>query len=546
MMTWIRRRVHNDETGSLPLLMLVMLVGTLLTAAMMPVMLDMRTTTNFNVTRVRDLNAAQGATDAMIGKIRNAIGSNGGDPSKLPCTRDSHGSAVVPMTGTISPADGRDIAYYSVTVDYYVADPVTNPNTPAMKCVPGSGPYDSATDSVTPSYARIVATGTDSSTNVAGGTVGRTLTSIYSFEVDNSNISGSFIRIYPSGSDSTTWCLDAGDSPWTANVTTVSLQACADTYPDTAGQTFAYRSDLTLQLVGSIGTTVNGTTYRTGLCIDISNFSSNNTQPASNSGLVLRQCGALGSPVWSQQWSFDNYSSLQAPLSSTASTGTLSGLCMTVGSHSAGASVLLKSCDSNINSTTDAWLPSPAVGAGAAVVAPDTYNTAVQWINLEQFGRCINDPGDQPSYGFVIVASCKQNPRRASVPTNQFFNYKTSTKQMINISGGQSYCLQSPLTVGGSASSHIVKLALCNSSANNQKWTRTTPTSDPDTPYSQQYRLVDSSGQCLSVATVSVAGDTAYNQWSKLVTDDCDQSTEQQWNASNNVGDSSVHDVIER
>ena len=298
----LRRRLQDDR-GSLPLAMLVMLVGLGLTAALAPAAIMQRRSTTFDSTRVHALHAAQTGVDVVVGKIRNATGSNGGDPTKLPCTTDSHTGVTTPITGPVD----SGTASYSVTVQYFVSDPVAHPSAVAMLCVPGQGTYDQASGSIVPSYAKITSNGLDSAATPDGGTAGRTLVSVYAFDVDNSNISGGIIRVYPSSTDgSALWCLDTGSGTPTDGVTQLSLQPCSTTFPPAAQQVFAYRTDLSLQLVNSIGTVVNGVTYRYGLCIDDSTFNAGLTAPANGSALVLKQCGPLGNPVWSQQWSFDD------------------------------------------------------------------------------------------------------------------------------------------------------------------------------------------------------------------------------------------------
>jgi hypothetical protein len=541
-----RRLRAEGERGSLPMAMLVMLVGIGLSAAFAPMAINQRKSTTFDMARVHALNAAQSGMDVMVGKIRAAIGSQGGDPTKLPCTVSADQSTPMPVTGAV----GTGVASYSVTLKYYVSDPVAHPAATPMRCVSGYGTYDVASGSVVPSYVKIISSGIDgASTN--GGTQGRTLTAVYAFDVDNSNISGGIIRSYPATADGAAqWCLDVGSGTPTDNVTQLSLQACSTSFPPSPQQVFAYRTDLTLQLTTSIGTVVNGVTYRNGLCIDDTAFNGSGTAPASGSNLVLKQCGALGSPVWSQQWSFDDHSSLQAPISTSASTGSLSGLCMTVTSHAAGVPVKLGGCDNNLTSPTDAWIPSPAVGAGAA-----TATTSNQWINFQQFGRCINVPNSDPNAVYIIAPGCKQNPRQASVASNQKLFYDSTRKWFYLTLSGTNYCLYSSNTAyvtDGTVGRILV--TRCSSpasgiTASQMQWTHTTPVTDPTLSYSQQYRFIDSTGLCMSLATMpSVPGDgygSTYSVWPKLVTATCDLSTLQQWNASNNVGNSSLQNILE-
>ena len=413
-----RRDIDEDrERGSLPMAMLVMLVGVILTAAMAPMAINQHRATTFDQTRVHSLDAAQAGIDVMVGKIRTATGSlgadpangiPGGDPSQLPCTNASD-QTLVPLTGKV----GVGSESYSVTIQYFVTDPVAHVATP-MTCVSGHGPYDSASSSVVPSYAKIVSVGTDGvdPATKGGGSLGRTITSVYGFEVDNRNIGGGIIRVYPAAGDgSSEFCFDAGAGTPTAGVTTISLQPCSTTYPPAAQQTFAYNGDLTLQLVSSVGTTVNGVTYRTGLCLDIANISSGTT-PVAGSPLVLKQCGnSDGTIIWSQQWAFDAYAAFHAGVSNSITTGSLSTQCIAVpvsgtpAVHAAGA-ISLKTCDGTFPTATNTWVASGSVGAGAA-----TNPASMQYINFQQFGECIHDPRGDTTAPYLIAGSCLPEPQ---------------------------------------------------------------------------------------------------------------------------------------
>lgn len=538
---------EQPERGSLPMAVLVMLVGIGLSATFAPMAINQRKSTTFDMARVHALNAAQAGMDVMVGKIRSATGSQGGDPAKLPCTVSADQATPMPVIGAV----GTGPASYSVTLQYYVSDPVAHPGATPMRCVTGYGTYDPGSGSVTPSYVKITSVGTDG-TSANGGTQGRTLTAVYAFDVDNSNISGGIIRSYPASADgSALWCLDVGSGTPTDGVTQLELQPCSTSFPPSPEQTFAYRTDLTLQLTTSIGTVVNGVTYRNGLCIDVSSISSG--VPVNGSTLVLKQCGALGSPVWSQQWSFDDHSSLQAPTSGSASTGSLSGRCMSVASHAAGQVVKLGTCDNSLTSPIDAWIPSPAVGAGAA-----TDPTSNQWINFQQFGRCINLPNSDPTALYIIAPTCKQNPHQASISPNQKLYYDSTRKWFYLTLSGVNWCLYSTnvaYTTGGT--NGRIQVTRCSSpasgiTAGQLQWVHTTPAANPTLSYSQQYRFIDSTGLCMSLATmVTVPGDpyagygNPYGVWPKLVTATCDLSTLQQWNASNNVGNSSIQNQRE-
>lgn len=526
-----------DDRGSLPMAMMVMVIGLTLTSAFIPNLISQRKSTTFDTTRVHSLNAAQGGIDAIIGKIRKATNSGKGDPTKLPCTTDASQSQTTPLTGNVAAGS----ASYQVTIQYFVSDPTVQASPVPMRCVPGYGTYDTASGSSVPRYARITSTGSDNVGGVTanGGSPSRTLSTVYKFQVDNSNISGGAIRSYPNGtSEATIWCLDVGSGTPTAGSTALKLQQCSTTYPPAAQQVFAYRTDLTLQLTSSIGIVVGGTTYTTGLCIDIRDTSS--TAPISGSPLILKKCGPLGSPVWSQQWSFDDHSSFQAATSSSASTAALSGQCMTVASHTANTSVTMGTCDNILTSPTDAWIPTPSVGAGAAAAAG-----SMQWINFQQFGRCINSPNSQVNPPYIIAPGCKQNPKPGGVNWNQKLTYDSTSGWFYYFTNNIKYCLYNQ----GTGLDSFVLLTPCSSNPANSvapakmMWTRSTPATSPNTPFSQQYRF-QNGGLCISLKTVPT--NDAYTVWPKLVMTTCDYSTLQQWNAVNDTGGVALRDTAEK
>ncbi len=378
------------------MLMMVILVGVMLGALLVPVIVSQNRSTRFDTSRVHALDAAQAGIDAAVGQIRSAVVNGLGDSSKLPCA-----TTDAPIKGL---TNSSGVAAYSVTIDYYATGTVTAPTSP-MICVDGHGTYDpTPPGSVTPIFAVLTSNGTDGPA-ANGSTHGRTLTSTYVFQTSNANISGGTIRIYPADKDTANYCLDVGASPPVVG-TVVGLQQCSTAKPLAPQQKFAYRNDLTMQLVSSIGPT-----YPNGLCLDAQTLGS--TEPQTDTLLVLKQCATVGNPTWSQQWSVDQHRSIQAPQKTSASTGNLSGLCMTVtlvrvsgnNVHAADSSVTLSNCTGSLTSPTDAWVPSPAIGAGAAVNA-----TSNQWINFRQFGRCLDAPNNDPNAPYMTAPGCRQNP----------------------------------------------------------------------------------------------------------------------------------------
>ncbi len=547
------------------MLMLVILIGVMLGALLVPLIVSQNRSTRFDTTRVDALQAAQAGIDNVLGQIR---ADKIGDSGLLPCALTASGN---PIVGEVNPGGA---AQYSVYLDYYTGGTATKPTGLMSICVPGHGPFDGV-NTVTPTFAVLTSTGTDGTTG-NGATSGRTLTTTYTFQTSNANISGGTIRVYPAShvnlagdlvnDETTNWCLDVGSATPAAG-TVVGLQQCSTTVPLAPQQKFGYRHDLTLQLISSVGSVVNGVTYTNGLCIDVQNRNTFGTAPLSGTSIVLAQCAQVDSPVWSQQWSIDRYRSIQASTSTSANPpGTLANLCMTVDLvttgpypvHGPDAAVSVRTCDQSLTSASDGWIPSPAIGAGAAV-DPDSD----QWINFDQFGRCLDVPNNDTTPLYITAPGCRQNPY-GSAPeyVNQLFVYNTAAypKTMSITFGGISYCLYSQDKLAPTypddtdVLDHRVLLTPCAGHTTTTtikaaalQWTRTTPTTDPALPFSSQFRLVDNVGQCMSLANVIVPGDTHdYDVWQKAVTVTCDLSPVQQWNASTNPSGTSIGNTTEK
>ena len=409
------------------MLLMVVLIGLALSALLVPMVISQNRTTRFDATRVQSLDAAQAGVDVSLGLIRSAMsvdanGNTYGDGTKLPCG---------PLTGTVNVPS---IAAYSVKIEYFTFDPILQPDvsTRAMNCVAGYGVYDPVASLYTPSYARLTATGTVGAA-VNGSSAGRTLISTYVFKTTNTNIAGGTIQL---GSSGTALCMDAGSATAIAG-TTVMLQTCSTSTPPLAQQSFAYRTDLTLQLLSSV-TSANPS----GLCLAPSA-----TPPLVTNSIQLAQCGALGSPPYTQQWSYNDGGQYQASGVTSKTDGVLPDLCITA-SAAAGVPLVLSTCGS-----ASAWIPSAQVGPGAAALP--------QWVNYSEFGRCLDVTSQQIAATHLIDYPCKQNPNPNSVTWNQKFYAPAIPTGSVSVTGASiyatgvpaaptaKYCLTSPGTNGG-------------------------------------------------------------------------------------------------
>jgi hypothetical protein len=248
-----------------------------------------------------------------------------------------------------------------------------------------------------------------------------------------------------------------------------------------------------------------------GLCLSV---------PSATAGVAvtLAACQSLGSPAYTQQWSFDDWGAFRASLSTSKTTGTLSTVCMNVASQSASTAVTLADCAQNTTSSAQAWIPAPSVGAGAAAVP--------QWINYYEFGRCIDVTNQDVTSNHLIDYPCKQNPWPSAVTWNQKFTTPTVPTGATHVTGtiytttsGTNYCITSPGTSGG-----YVTVKPCAGSNALQSWTFYN--NDNSLPYSTKFTIVDSNGLCLGLGNPASG-----EQWSTIDVEKCVGTAQQKWNA---------------
>ncbi|MCY7396125.1 MAG: RICIN domain-containing protein [Nocardioides sp.] len=498
----------SDDRGSMAMFLTIAVVGLAIAALLVPMVVTSSRTTRSDTSRVHALDAAQAGVNVMVGEIRAAKDMQGvGDSRRLPC--ESRSGIVT--DSVVGPAA------YTVSVEYFTANPVnaTNTRPQPMRCVPRSGPYEPLSGTSTPKFARITSTGTDGPAST-GSTPGRTLATTYVFRTANTNIVGGRIRINPATGTSPELCLDGGSATPIAGAV-VNLQPCAN--PPQSQQVFVYRTDLTIQLLSS----VTGT-YRDGLCLD--------TAPPATAGrtVFLGACSPLGSPPYTQQWSYNDNGGYTASLPTSAATGTLSSQCFNVTSQSAGVQLLLASCSGG--ATTQSWIPDPAVGAGAA--------KAPQLVNFAQFGRCLDVTNQDPSSDHLIDYPCKQNPFPGAVAWNQKFTTpgiaagaSSAVGPITTTRSGITYCLTSPVTDQG-----YVTVSVCAASNPRQSWT--VYNDSPSLAYSAKYTIVDNGSRCLGLTSPK-----GTEVWSAIDVEGCTGATEQKWNATADLASSVLQDVAE-
>ncbi|MFI7599400.1 RICIN domain-containing protein [Actinoplanes sp. NPDC049681] len=311
----------RDDAGALYMYVLLTLVGTTLSALLLPIVLAQVSSARRATQRDHALHAAQAGLDVAIGRIRAAHDPTGtGVKAKLPCG---------PLVGNVDPTGA---AQYDVTIVYLPSDPQGRPeswiSTNKMFCVEGSGP------SSVPGFALLISKGTDR------GRGARTLRGTYVFSTNTSS-PGGIVRAY-SSNPSVLWCLDAGSGTPAAG-DAVNIRKCLAGSP---AQLFAYTDDFTLVLVAS-----KTAARPLGMCLDTLDG-----KAASVEGNVIRfqPCGAAVPPY--QQWSYRDDS---RTFRGTNDGHSINSFCLTVQSpNTVGSRLVLGStCSPLANPQTTFWPP---------------------------------------------------------------------------------------------------------------------------------------------------------------------------------------------
>ncbi|MEV6849858.1 ricin-type beta-trefoil lectin domain protein [Actinoplanes sp. NPDC051411] len=512
----------KDDRGSLPLAMLVSVIGVGLSVFMSMLVLSQLHTTAYEARRLQALNAAQAGLDVGVGQVRSAtkINSSGetvGDAAKLPCAA---------LTGTV----GR--AAYSVSARYYDSDPQVHLQDTAwitahtVACVAGTGTR------AVPRFVVFTSTGTASD----AGSSSRTLRGTYVVHTDNANISGGLVHVYRDSTALNDLCIDAGPGTPSAG-TAVTMQLC------TAGavsQTWSYDLNLRIVLVSSQSST------SAGLCLQAG------TTHAPRTAVTLQPCVTTKPALYAQQWSINNSSNLVG----SNSTGTdIDSYCFNVAQANKPGSALIitTSCSGTYNNVSTFSFDADA-GAGQASSA--VGQAVGQLVNYSQFGRCLDDTNQNPAWTFMIAWPCKQNPDPTKVEWNQRYtlpvldggakvgtslNFKTGT--ISTVQGTAKYCLQSPLKAD---LYQYVTTKSCVPDAVNQRWTVYGLTD----AYATSYEIVDGAGLCLQPRDQNASPPDLFqdvNKVAKIYVAPCDGSTLQKWNANkDDLAGVPLKDVTER
>lgn len=493
-----RRWFGTDDRGNMPMAMLVVTIGLVSSALLMPIVIRQFTSTRSLVDRNTELNAAQAGLDVMMARVRAAsqTDTTNGVVGLLedlpPCD----------ITGNAGAAGTTEALRWSVHIDYYDQDGVTLLSPP---CPPNNVPTTAVVRST--GYAP------------SGGK--RTLQATYVFTTSNTNIPGGGIHIDTSSAG--TLCFDAGAAKTPATGTQITMQVCNGS----SRQQFGYTSDLYLKLVNS-----ESATAAFGMCLYAGTPPATGTQThKSGDYLNFRPCPSTRAGLF--QWSLDGSSQFH----STNNSQGIESLCVNVQTPgSIGSNVVLGSC--GVGATTDIFRSDPGVGAG---MAGDATN---QLVNYAQFSRCLDVTSQNPSSAYMIAWFCKQSPT-GGVDWNQQWVHPTPAASAVSATGniivtqnGVKYCLKSPLSIASNAYATVTACPAGSTDptaavkTDSLMWTVFHDTGD----YGTSYRIQDSKNYCLTPTDLNaVPKDVHTDGTSKVKVATCSSGELQKWNAPPNI-----------
>jgi hypothetical protein len=565
-----RRRDRRNDAGSMPLAMLVTLVGVTLSAGLGGVVVDQFHQSQRLADRVAAVDAAQAGLDAGLKAIRDTYNVTGALLNKLPC-----GVINPPADATKNPFEGlgrstSSTPTYTTTIGYFLTNPsnlvgqlqslgpltninklangrtltnvlsgltgtvtdvagLTNALTTAVGCVGSDVDGVGGTLQQVPLYGLLRSEGTV-------GTTRRTLYATYTFHTSEDNIPGG--RIVVNGSNITTkLCLgDLNSTPEPGDV--VSAVACTSSDLQAS---FIYPNNLALVLADTRAPTVTnkltglpavgGSTYTYGLCVTATTY-------AVNAPVTFQEC--VSPKLSTQQWNYD-----VNPQTYYANDGMngASRFCLNAKDTSVGAPILLRKGGTNCgsaNSNQRSFQPEASVGPGGA--GPKSK----QLVSTQEVGRCLDLTNENVNNTIkaLITYPCKQ-----SFTSDVYWNHKWIAPAVVapayqatgQIStqppGLVPYCLKSP-----GVANAFVWVAKCSDGGSNLQWTiyEDAPT------YKESYQIVDQSGLCLMPAGSLGAAYKFSGLWSEVIVSTCTGKEIQKWNMPTSVDPSPLKSIKEK
>jgi hypothetical protein len=491
------RTHHRDDRGSLPLAMLLVVVGLGLSGLLAATVNAQISSARATAQRADTLDAAQTGIQVGLGHLRAAAG----DPSKLQCG---------PWTAALS---GGTKQSYTVNLYYLTARPpagdVTWASARKLPCTSAYLPVGG-----NPRYVMLESIGT-----IVTGQRGRTVIATYPLRsATRDNNGGGLIHLF--GPTTPDLCF-AAPSTTPAAGAALTMQVCDN---GSAAQRFAYTPDLTLALVG---TRDDGSA---GMCLDAA--------PANGTAVQFQTCTTLAQ----QKWGYNDAHNFEG----IDSGGSLNSICFHLTAPgTAGSAVLLsakasdpvgvseqdRSCGGTFT-TSRTFVPDASVGAGRAA-------TAQELVSFGQYSSCV------ASNANVELVPCQQRASSADASFTWTLPAGAATGALIKTTGtdGLAYCLTSP---GAPAANRYVSVSLCTATPTTaMKWNRVVATGVYPTAYriESSYDAAAGVTYCLSPATAPDAflsvGVT------RLVMATCSGSPLQKWNAPASMLSAPLIDVAE-
>jgi hypothetical protein len=501
--------------------MLMTLVVVSAGAVALPVVVSQVTSTRITVRSGSALQAAEDGLEAAVAAVRVAVGDDAA--AELPC-----GPIV---ESAPSAGNARVGAAYSVSLDYYTADPADSPTSLVSTCA------DVQSGSIKPQYLRLTSTGTPRTSAqgegrrtlrgdlpirfplptptapTATGTVAPTPSAAWGPQYDD------LVNPRPLMAYSTTLndkkCFDPGSQSPSAGAG-ITLQTCnVDNVQDNSyQQNWYYQDNLTLAAVSGI---LSGRP----MCLD------GGLVPAAGLKVTMQACASPVPP--SQRWYYNTYGNYEL----AGLTGGLSGFCLNAQTPGQIGSAIVLGTGADCHSATwnnrQTFSTYTKIGPGeAGSRSIDCTSWAgypcleTQLVNNGMPSRCIDHYTT-----FMANLECVQDPNLANVRWSQLWRLPEwqdgpagviGPMVVVNPSNNTSYCLTTAAT--------WPTLVSCNPTSPTaaQKWHFYRRTGDDFT----QFRIVDANGKCLTHpnGTSSMASSAKFywNQASyhwKLVVDTC-------------------------
>lgn len=522
-----------DDGAAMMFVLIAMFIATAISLLLLGTIVAQVGPTQFGQKNVRTVHAAEAGIDVALGTIRGAASPDPLDATKLVGNRGAlpciSGTSSGRLTGDLGATPGQ--LGYDVTVRYYSLDPAGRSEawrtSNALVCTTGGGP------SLTPNFALIQSTGTGAGVPRRAAADGdRRLETIYDFQLTNANVAGGLVHTYYDGSTATRdLCFDAG-STTPATGTRLRVGSCT---PGDGKQLWSWRKDFTIALAltldpGYVGSALCVTAVGTG----------------SPRQVQLQPCGN----GYDQKWGYNDGAQFQARLDGT----TASRHCLNVVTDNTIGSFVeanSSSCGAGYNRRST-WRPEARVGAGSVGDIEGSFvNTPFQWVNFFEFGRCFDVSNWNVNYVSMIAFPCKQDPVSAvgwnetlvwDDITGQLFTRSTSSNRSYAqavAANGPKYCVEAPTSSGGFV---LMKACATGTIPARQKWVVNRDIGD----YSGSYTIVDSFNRCMAVGPPNTsAPDASIHQWSSIVSETCDGSGRQKWNAPPNAAPSVTRDTRE-